>query len=196
MPGIAMAFASLTEIPDVGAVRPWRCLSCLQVEGVGGRLLFHGHGQRWRLVAVAGDGEGALVLAWQRRFLCTRCGATVLVVPIGLLPGFVYTLGAILAAWLAAAPAPMGEGLCDEEVYAGHGVDRLAKDLHRATPRWASLERWSRLASSWWPSRPTPAGGWRVQVAALLIGFVAGKGGRDGAIARAVAAQAAAGATV
>jgi hypothetical protein len=196
MSRIAVAFAPLTEIPDVGDVRPCRCRSCRQVEGVGGRLLFHGHGQRWRLVAVAGDGEGLLVRAWQRRFLCTRCGATVLVVPIGLLPGFVYTLGAILASWFAAAPAPIGDGLRDEEVYAGHGVDRLAPDMHRATPRWASLERWSRLASSWWPSRPMPVGRWRDQVAALLIGFMAGKGGRDGAIARAVAAHAAAGAAV
>lgn len=195
MATISAVYAPLTEIPDVDAVRPCRCRSCRHVQGVGGRLLFHGHGKRWRLVAIPGDGEGLVVRAWQRRYRCTRCGTTILVVPIGMLPRFVYTLFAIVAAWFSAASVPIGDGLDDAKVYAGHGVDRLTPDLHRVNPRWYSLQRWSMLASAWWPSRPT-AGGWRDQVAALLAGFVAGKGGRDGAIARAVAAHAAAGAAM
>jgi hypothetical protein len=196
MPGIASRIGALALIPPVDAVRPRRCPSCLNIEGIGKQLLFYGHGLRCRWVAVPSpDPEQRLILAWQRRFLCTRCGTTVLVGPAGLLRRGTYTLFAILAAWFAALPAPLGDERT--EVYAGHGVDRLAPDVHRRAPRWAALERWTRCAAQWWATRPVSSSGpWRDRVAALLSGFLAGDGGRDGAIARAVDAHAAAGAAM
>lgn len=196
MPDIASRIGALVLIPPVDVVRPRRCPCCLNIHGIGGQLLFHGHGLRCRWVAVpAADRDQRLVLAWQRRFLCTRCGATVLVGPTGLLRRGTYTLFAILAAWFAALPAPLGDGRA--EVYADLGVDRLAPDLHRRVPRWAALERWARHGAKWWPTRPgPPSAPWRERVAALLSGFLAGTGGRNGAIARAVDAHAAAGAAM
>jgi hypothetical protein len=135
-----------------------------------------------------------MVVCWQRRYLCTRCGATTLVVPMGVLSRFVYTLGAILGALFAAAATPIGDGLDDRAAYERHGVDRLTEGVFGV--RWSSLERWIGLAETWWPCRSLPSMPWRERASALLAGFLPGSGGRDGAIARGVLAHAAGGRTL
>jgi hypothetical protein len=137
--------------------------------------------------------DGRLVRTWQRRYECQQCGAVVGICAEGVLQGFVYTLMAILSAWLACVRPPMGDGLDDKAVYAVHGVDRLSADRHGRKPRWFSLERWADIATTWWPTRAVPEGPWRERIEALLAGFLAGGGGRDGTIARAVAAHTTAG---
>lgn len=161
---------------------------------VGARNLW-GHGVRAHEVVVPGD-TPTLALVWVRRFLCRRCDQTCSVSPPGCLPGHLYTLAAIVTAWFLAAPRPVGDGLDDEAVYALVGVDRRAvgqEPGHSGRRRWRSLRRWLRSAPRWWPTRPTAGSTWREQAASLLVGFVPGDGGREGATRRAVSAHVAGG---
>jgi hypothetical protein len=64
---------------------------------------------------------------------------------------------------------------------------------HSGRRRWRSLRRWLRCASRWWPSRPLVGATWREQAAALLVGFIPGEDGREGATRRAVSAHVAGG---
>jgi hypothetical protein len=112
------------------------------------------------------------------------------------LPGFLYSLAAILTAWFLAADAPVGDGLDDTAVYALLGVDRRSEAQepgHSGRRRWRSLRRWLGLASAWWPTRPALGATWRARAGALLVGFIPGDGGREGALRRAVSAHVAGG---
>jgi hypothetical protein len=152
-----------------------------------------GHGKRWHDVIAPG---AAVVSTWVWRFLCCRCDRTCSVSRDDVLARHRYTLSAILVAWFLAAPRPVGDGLDDEEVYALVGVDRRVPgpDPDRSgTPRWRSLARWAASIASWWPTRPVTGSTWRERAAALIVGFVPGEGGREGAIRRALVAHTAAG---
>ena len=183
------------SVPPIDAVRPSFCPHCRAPAGVRGCLTLWGHGARSHDVVVPGD-TPMLARVWVRRFLCRRCGQTCSVSPLGCLPRHIYTLAAIVTAWFLAAERPVGDGLDDEEIYDRVGVDRRAAGQepgHSGRRRWRSLRRWLRLAPRWWPTRPIAGATWREQAAALVVGFIPGEGGREGATRRAVSAHVAGG---
>lgn len=99
--------------------------------------------------------------------------------PPGVVPGFLYSLQAVLVAWWLSARQPYGEGLDDEAVYARQGVDRLAVERnHYGHARWRSLGRWARQIATWWPGQVVFGRTWREQVRGLVIELVA-RGGDD-----------------
>lgn len=127
-----------------------------------------------------------------------RCDTCCAVGPPDVVPRHLYALGAILTAWLLALAQPLGEGLDQVAVYARQGVDRRAgvssAELRRSgRRRWRSLGRWAARIETWWPARPVMGTTWRQTAHALLVGFVAGGGGRDGLRSRALAAHASSG---
>ena len=151
---------------------------------------------RWRDVIVVGDPDDRRISTWVRRFVCGRCGATCSVSADDVLARHRYTLAVIVTAWFLAVRPPIGDGRDEEAVYALVGVDRRVPgpDPDRSgRPRWRSLSRWVATIASWWPSRPVVGTTWRQRAAALVVGFVPGEGGRDGAIRRALVAHAAGG---
>jgi len=188
--------------PDpIETVRPQKCERCGAVAGAGIGLLFHGHGFRELQVVVPGEnweGRARMIGVWCRRFLCRKCGATLVVYPEGVVPRHLYSLLAILAAWWLSVEPPVGKGLDDKEVYARQGVDRLTTGPEKnrtGKPRWASLSRWAAKIGTWWPGRAEVGATWRARVSSLLAGFVAeaGKAGFVGVLNRAVASHASAG---
>jgi hypothetical protein len=163
--------------------------------GFPGALNLWGHGVRWREVVVPGE-RPTLADAWVRRFLCVRCETTCSVSPPGVLPRHVYALTAVLSAWFHAVARPVGDGLDDEAVYARQGVERRRRSPEPGRAgkrRWRSLGRWTASIPIWWPTRPVVGATWRQRAAALLVGFLPGDGGRDGAIRRALSVHAAGG---
>lgn len=191
--------------PDpIDAVRPQKCERCGAVAGEGPGLLFHGHGTRDVQVVVPGEnrkGKARMIVVACRRFLCKKCGATPIVYPAGVVPRYLYSLLAILAAWWFSVEPPLGEGLDDEEVYARQGVDRRASgsETHRTGKRrWPSLPRWAAKIESWWPGRAVVGNTWRARVSSLLAGFSAeaSEAGFTGVLARAVSSHASAGAAM
>lgn len=187
--------SSSASVPPIDAVRPPFCPHCGAPAGVRGALNLWGNGPRSRDVVVPGD-EPGLAQAWVRRFLCRRCDRSCSVSPPDVLARHLYTLSAILTAWFLAADPPVGDGLDDEAVYALVGVDRRLDSQEPGRSgrrRWRSLRRWLAAASTWWPTRPLIGSTWRQRAASLLVGFVPGDGGRDGATRRALSAHAAGG---
>jgi hypothetical protein len=164
--------------------------------GMPGALNLWGHGVRERSVVVFEDDRVAVVSAWQRRFRCLGCRRHCAVLPPGVIPRHLYGLASIVAAWFLAAARPIGDGLDDEAVYARLGVDRRHPGPERGRAgrrRWRSLRRWSASIPNWWPTRPAVGAAWRQRAATLIVGFLPGDGGRDGAIRRALFAHAAGG---
>lgn len=189
------------EAPPMDGVRPTRCPRCDAPARDGPGIVVRGHGVRFRRVVVPGDEHADLIDVWTRRFRCKRCNRTCSVRPVGIQARHVYTLTAILTAWFLASAKPLGDGLDHVEVYARQGVDRpRCKPLPEAgrsgCRRWRSLSRWAASIERGWPSRPVHGATWATRVHALLIGFLPGVGGRDGAIRRAKNAHAAAGAAM
>lgn len=145
------------------------------------------------------DSPGILVEVWVRRFLCRRCTRTCSVSEPEVLPRHLYALPAIFWAWFLAVASPLGDARDDAAVYALAGVDRrlVTQEPGRAgVRRWRSLCRWVRSAEAWWPTRMLTGATWREQAASLLLGFVPGGGGREGATRRAVSAHVAGGAAM
>lgn len=162
--------------------------------------MLHGHGVRWRAIVLPNDEDRGASIAqvWSRRFRCCRCEACCAVGPPGVVPGHLYSLAAILTAWLLALAVPLGEGLDQVAVCARQGVDRRggvsdAEPGRSGRRRWRSLGRWAARIGTWWPARPVTGTPWRQAAHALLVGFVAGGGGRDGLRSRAIAAHASSG---
>lgn len=157
----------------IDVARPCRCDRCGNVGGQ--RLLFHGNGLRMRQAVLPGLHWGKparIVDVVVRRFECTACGAAPTVLPRGLLPRHLYSLFAIVHGFWLAAPAPLGCGLDDEEVYAHQGVDRLTADRHRTgVRRWRSLARWASCAGQWWPTVAIAGTTWRGRASSLLAAF-------------------------
>lgn len=192
--------ASFT-LPAIHGVRPGQCPRCGAGCGVPGALVIIGHGVRWHTVVLANDGEGSASMAatWSRRFLCKKCGGTFTIGPPGVLRRYLYSLAAILTAWLLAIRPPLGAGLDQEAVYARQGVDRRpgqtpGEKRRSGRRRWRSLMRWADQIAAWWPTRPVSGATWSATVEGLLLGFVAGGGGWPGLRIRAVRAHAGGGA--
>jgi hypothetical protein len=191
--------------PDsIDAVRPRKCMKCGAVAGEGPGLLFHGHGSRDVQVVVPGEnwlGKARMMIVACRRFLCKKCGATPMLYPAGVVPRYLYSLLAILAAWWFSVEPPVGEGLDEEEVYARQGVDRLQSGPEKnrtGKRRWPSLSRWAARIESWWPGRAVVGNTWRARVSSLLAGFSAeaSEAGFTGVLTRAVSSHASAGAAM
>jgi hypothetical protein len=186
-------------LPSPHAVRPSFCPHCRAIAGEPGSFNLWSHDIRWRDVVLPGRGADdpvVLVQTWVRRFQCQRCEGTCSVSPPEVLPRHIYTLPAIILAWFRAVDPPLGDGRDDAAVCARMGVDRplTTQEAGRAGHRrWRSLARWVASAAGWWPTRPLPGTTWRQQAASLLLGFLAGDGGRDGATRRAVSAHVAGG---
>lgn len=129
--------------------------------------MLHGHGPRWRLVALPGTatGRASLVPCWVRRYRCTDCGDTCSVLPHGVVRHFLYSIASMIAAWLGTTPPPIGQGRSHDAVYARQGVDRLRPERHRSgRRRWRALRRWAdRFLSN------QPGTTWSQRVRAFLI---------------------------
>lgn len=164
----------LVTLPGVDAMRPGRCPSCHAVAIPGGPKLLHGHGARVRETVLPGEERASIARVFVRRYRCTACGAVCSVQPPGVLPRFLYSLYAIVNAWLLGTPRPVGGGLEDAAVYARQGVDRLSPEPHRpGAVRWRSLSRWAGHIGLWWPGRAVAGVTWRQRVGSLLAGFTA-----------------------
>jgi hypothetical protein len=154
-------------------------------------------------VVAANDGAGSASLetTWSRRFLCKKCRKTFTIGPPGVLRRYLYSLAAILTAWLLAIRPSLGDGLDQEAVYARQGVDRRPGQPPRekrrsGRRRWRSLMRWAEQIEAWWPSRAVQGATWSSRAEGLLLGFLAGGGGRTGLRRRAIMAHAGGGMAV
>jgi hypothetical protein len=108
---------------------------------------------------------------------------------------YLYSLAAILTAWLLAIRPALGDGLDQEAVYDRQGVDRRPGQPPRekrrsGCRRWRSLMRWAGRIEDWWPTRAVLGTTWSARAEGLLLGFVAGGAGRDGLRRRAIAVHA------
>lgn len=161
--------------PTVDEGRLPFCSRCGTVSLRSGRVILHGHGLRWRWVVlppVRKKGRVRQVRCWVRRYRCTACGCCHSVLPEGVLPRYNYGLAVMVAAWLAAAPRPLGQGEAELAVWALLGLDRPRPERHRSgASRWRSLSRWAQRIPSWWPGRSASGSTWRQRVASLLAGF-------------------------
>lgn len=136
----------LLRPPTVKEARPGRCPRChCASRPVGGALGLHGHGQRDRQVLGPPEVDTApamRVIACQR-YLCTACGAVVMVVPRGIEPRRHYGRAAIclaMALW-ALAGQPTTEVRLQVCAWPG-----------RETTSWRTLTRWAAaVAAGAWP---------------------------------------------
>lgn len=139
--------------------------------------MIHGHGIRTRFVVVPpaieqGTESIEIVECWERRFRCTRCRAVMVVLPRGVLPRFLYSVAAIIIAFVLVTPEPVGEGASDAEAYARQGMFAALSPYAEDPYRWRSLGRWAALAEQWWSA-------WTGSISSLLVLFLerAGAGG-------------------
>lgn len=135
----------MMEVPSVSACRPSHCWKC----GVGQRrddsrgLNLYGHGLRERTVlgALAVGEPAATHTLRVRRYLCRLCGAVTTVGPWDLLPGWLYSLVAVvlvLVRWACGEPVAALRAQLAGTPQHGFGEPG----------QWASLRRWARLAVS------------------------------------------------
>ena len=117
----------LDQIPDVDDARPLRCPRprCLAPARNGSRIVLHGHGVRSRSVIVPPTmGERPnLTECWCRRYRCTACTAVISVLPIGVLPRYLYSVFAIVMAFLQVVEEPIGRGATDAIAYKRQGMN-------------------------------------------------------------------------
>lgn len=130
------------------------------------------------VLAAEAGARPCLECCWGRRYLCLLCRGTFFVLPPGVLPRFLYSLAAIVSAWIAVARKPVGDGLSDADAYRRQGAFRRLRWLDEETWRWRSLGRWLRHADRWWPSRVENS------IEGLLVGFGLGAGTEPGEVIR------------
>ena len=156
-------------VPDVDDARPKRCPRCGKPARCNGRVCLQGHGVRCRDVvafALTTSFSERAVLCWVRRYRCTECHAVPSVLPRGVLPRYLYSVGAIVAAFLVVEEEPVGDGATEEEAYQHHGSKRRTAWTDASPYRWRSLGRWARRVHSWWPGRAFGT------LATLLVSFL------------------------
>lgn len=134
------------------------------------------------VAAALGAAQARVVECWQRRYRCTACKAVGVVLPRGVMPRYLYSAGAIVAALFLSAAPPVGDGASDAEAYAHQGMYRRGVCDAAEPYRWRSLGRWAAAAPTWWPN--VPFGG----ITTLLVRFLerSGTGGRRDALAAAL----------
>jgi hypothetical protein len=106
----------------------------------------------------------------------------VTVLPKGVLPRYLYSVAAMVMAFLLVAGGPVGEGLSEAEAYDRQGMNRRRGWTKPWPYRWRSLGRWFGMAGTWWPGRAVAG------LRELLLGFVvdAGSDARREVLASAV----------
>ncbi|MFT5458831.1 MAG: hypothetical protein ACI9K2_005339 [Myxococcota bacterium] len=173
-----------TELPqeEVDDVRPPYCPCCrtpaVRYEGARRKVVLQSNGRRTRPVVVPprpGSSAPRTVRVWVRRFECQACGAAPSVLPAGVVPGHLYSLMAMLEAWLLAAPRPVGEARREGE------VARRARSTEAHGRRWRSPSRWARHIAGWFPMLELPSSdlGWRSRVGRLLLALAPRAGSLD-----------------
>jgi hypothetical protein len=177
-----------SQVPAVDDVRPARCPVCGHVARLGGQVFLHGHGWRGRTVVVLPAGaEGCAEVGecWVRRFRCTVCRGVRSVLPRGVLPRFLYSVGAIVSAFFLTAERPVGDALSDFAAYERQGMYRRVPGSSGEGFRWRSVGRWERLSGQWWPGRATR------HLEGLLVSFLerAGRADRSAVLGGAVASH-------
>lgn len=122
-------------------VRPAQCPRCeTAATPLGDRVALHGHGLRERQFwgPLEPDGPPVLTVVKLRRFLCTRCRATVTVAPSETLTGRLYTASAIALAL----------ALYGLEKLAAAAVRKLVSPMRvvgaTSAAQWLTLRRWCR----------------------------------------------------
>jgi hypothetical protein len=109
---------------------------------------------------------------WSRRYQCQDCGAVVTVLPVGVLPRYLYSTCAILVAFLLVAARPLGEDRSDAEAYDRQGMNpRRDWNLVSIAYRWRSIGRWAGQIGTWWP--------FATDVESLLVSLLRRAGCRD-----------------
>jgi hypothetical protein len=151
---------SLESLPSVDDLRPVCCRGCRHPARVGDCLYLWGHGVRERDVVVLpalGEGPTECESCWVRRYLCIRCRCTQTVLPRGMMPHYLYSMAAIVMAFVLTVSSPLGLGLSDWDAYIRQGMyGEWASQEGVGLPyRWRSLSRWSVTASTWWSSWAT-----------------------------------------
>ena len=114
---------------------------------------------------------------------------------------YLYSLAAILTAWLLAIRPALGDGLDQEAVYDRQGVDRRTgppppEKGRSGCRRWRSLMRWADQIEAWWPTRAVLGTTWSARAEGLLLGFLPGGDGRAGLRRRAITSHAGGGMAV
>ena len=174
----APGFLWPASLPAVDDARPKRCIACGRPARLGGRIILHGHGVRAREVVVLPALDAAsrrLGECWSRRYRCTACGAVRTVLPRGLVPRHLYSVAAVIVAFVLVVAEPIGEGLTDGQAYVLQGMYSVTGWNDGGPYRWRSLDRWARAARErWWPGH-APLG----DLASLVVSFRA-HAARDG----------------
>lgn len=155
--------------PPVDDARPVRCPHCRALARCDGRVVLEGNGARERPVVVARLRDGYVSLihetCWGRRFRCTICGKSTLVLPRGVVPGFLFSLPAMVWVWMLLHPLvsalPTTTAVC-----APQGADRPPLTRER---RWRLPYLWSKRIARFWPSVPARARCWLEHVEHLLV---------------------------
>ncbi len=140
------------QLPDIDLLRPPSCLGCGALARQGVKIDLHGHGVRIRSVVLpALPGEDRRVgTCWARRYHCTKCGHTPTVLPPGVLPCHLYSLMAIVRAWILVVAEPVGQGVDDRLAYAVQGWKPATSWTKPWPYRWRSLDRWAARVEAWW----------------------------------------------
>ena len=149
---------SLESLPSVDDLRPACCKRCGHSSRVGDCLWLWGHGPRRRFVVVLpslGGGPAMCVDCWVRRYWCVACKKTQTVLPRGLMPRYLYSVAAIVMAFVLTASTPVGQGLSDLDAYVRQGMYGEWVSQDGLPYRWRSLSRWSVTASEWWSTWAT-----------------------------------------
>lgn len=106
------------------------------------------------MIPPALDGRPGVVECWCRRYRCTDCGAVPTVLPVGVMPRYLYSAFAIVVAFTLVAAQPIGHGLTDALAYKRQGMNRVRR-WHRGIDwRWQSVDRWAARIETWWPGLP------------------------------------------
>lgn len=140
----ALELLAPSACPDVDACRPVCCPGCQTLAVSDGRIMLWGHGPRRRGVLVVPllRLPDRLVECWARRYSCQACGSCCTVLPKGLVARFLYSVWAVVAAWLLTAVCPVGEGLSETKAYRRQGLFDHADWTEATRYRWRSLRRW------------------------------------------------------
>ena len=156
--------------PPVDDVRPCCCPHCGALARREGRVVLESNGPRDRPVVVPRLEAGQVVLlretCWARRFLCNACGKSTLVLPKGVVPGCLFSLPALVWAWMLLHPL-LGASQAHGEDCAAEATDRAEQPP--AKRRWRLPYRWSKRIAGFWPSADGPACGWLDRVGRVLV---------------------------
>ena len=142
-------------LPDVDDVRPKACPGCGTPAKRAAKVVLHGHGVRWRevLVGPALDRRGRDIgRCWSRRYRCVACDHTCTVLPVGVLPRFLYSVFAVVVAFALIAAEPLGAELPDCRAYARQGMNPVRATRPGVDWQWRSIARWRHTIPDWWPA--------------------------------------------